>query len=48
MVRLALNVCMVVTGVLIIVFWCGKKYVVGIGETNTMVELIKGFVIVNF
>ena len=41
MVRFALNVCKVVTCVLINVFWCGKIYVVGIGNQNTMVELIK-------
>ena len=45
MVRFALDVCMVVTGVLIIVFWGGKNYLVFIGETNTVVELIKGFVV---
>ena len=31
-VRVVLNVCKVVTFVLINVFRCGKKYVVGIGE----------------
>ena len=32
MLRFVLNVCQVVTFVLINVFRCGKKYVVGIGE----------------
>ena len=45
--RFALNVCQVVTFVLINIFRCGKKYVVGIGEYNTRVEQIEGF-IVNF
>ena len=40
----ALNVCKAVTFVLINIFRCGKKYVVGIGEKNTRAELIKGFV----
>ena len=47
MLRFVLNVYKVVTFVLINIFRCGKKYVVGIGEYNMMVELIEGFV-VNF
>ena len=38
--RFALNVCKAVTFVLINIFRCGKKYVVGIGEKNTRAELI--------
>ena len=45
--RFALNVCKAVTFVLINIFRCGKKYVVGTGEKNARAELIKGFV-VNF
>ena len=45
--RFVLIVCEAVTFVLINIFRCGKKYVVGIGKKNTRAELIKGFV-VNF
>ena len=41
MVRFALDVCMVVTHVLIDDFRCGKKEVEGIGNQITIVELIR-------
>ena len=47
MLRFTFNFYKAVTFVLINVFRCGKKYVVGIGEKNARAELIKGFV-VNF